>query len=417
MRDHQQVPSVVQQFSRIPANVTVGAVFARKKVTRPSVMPPLEEGVADNAAKLTGDEDFQLNTPEPPVRKLPARPKSCSRRADAATQCPRIQLAEYQDRLNQTFCENGPNGLAGYSRWVWLPSARQDGGTTIEVAHWSDEQNDLIVAEYFAMLDLIMSNQPFVKQDRKRLLDAKIQRGIGSIDFKLGNISAVASELGLPELPGFAPAPKAQKSIADALRRYLTAHPERFADGAFVPVADIQYSLAESPERREVLGHLLTLVEAPEKGAGRKARPPFVERLIQDFDPAARDQRNRVVGKAGEQMVFDYEIARLTAAGKPNLAGEVQWTSRDKGDGAGYDIRSFNLKGEERFIEVKSTKGSRTAPFYLSRNEREVSVEHAGKWRLHRVFDLSIRPKLFRLKPPLEKVATLEPEAWSVWLA
>lgn len=286
-----------------------------------------------------------------------------------------------------------------------------------KMGNWTEDQNDLIVAEYFAMLDLILSDTDFVKQDRKRALDAQIQRGIGSIDFKLGNISAVAPELGLPELPGFAAAPKAQKSIADALRRYLKAHPERFSEGAFIPTTGIQYAIADSAGRQGKQTPPLTLVEAPPPGTGRKVRPDHVERLIQEFDPAARDQRNRITGAAGEQMVFEFEIARLTAGGKPDLAADVEWTSRDKGDGAGYDIRSFNLHGEERLIEVKATKGSRTAPFYLSRNEREVSIQEAGKWRLHRVFDLSIEPRLFRLKPPLEKVATLEPEAWSVWMS
>lgn len=198
---------------------------------------------------------------------------------------------------------------------------------------------------------------------------------------------------------------------------YLKAHPERFSEGALIPTASIQYGIADSAGRRDKQVPPLTLVGAPAPGAGRKIRPQHVERLIQEFDPAARDQRNRVTGVAGEQMVFEYEIARLTDGGKPDLAAEVEWTSRDKGDGAGYDIRSFSLGGEERFIEVKSTKGSRTAPFYLSRNEREVSIDKADKWRLHRVFDLSITPRLFRLKPPLEKVATLEPEAWSVWMS
>lgn len=286
-----------------------------------------------------------------------------------------------------------------------------------KMGNWTDDQNDLIVAEYFAMLDLIMSNANFSKQGRKLALDKLVHRGIGSIDFKLGNISAVASELGLPALPGFAPARKAQRSIADALRRYLKAHPERFSEGAFIPTSDIQYAMSDSAGRHEMRSRPLMLVQAPEPGTGRQSRPEHIERLIQEFDPAARDHRNRLIGAAGEQMVFEYEIARLAAGGKPDLADEVVWTSRDKGDGAGYDIRSFSLNGEERFIEVKSTKGSRTAPFYLSRNEREVSIEHAGKWRLHRLFDLSIQPKLFRLKPPLEKVATLEPEAWSVWMS
>ena len=67
---------------------------------------------------------------------------------------------------------------------------------------WTVDELDLIVAEYFAMLALIPTAERGMKARRKRELDEKIHRGIGSIDFKLGNLSAVACELGtsLPRL-------------------------------------------------------------------------------------------------------------------------------------------------------------------------------------------------------------------------
>ena len=40
-----------------------------------------------------------------------------------------------------------------------------------------------------------------------------------------------------------------------------------------------------------------------------------------------------------------------------------------KGDSAGYDIRSFNLDGSDRHIEVKSTAGPASNAFYISPNE------------------------------------------------
>lgn len=271
------------------------------------------------------------------------------------------------------------------------------------------------------MLEMIVANDPsLVKLHRERELDLKLNRGIKSIEWKLRNVSYVAGELGLPALPGYAEADRAQKSIADAIRRYVSAHPEVFELSARLSAARAPLDVRKRRRTKRIVVSTfagLELVEAPGMGVGRKPRSADVKRLIRDFDPAARDAQNRVIGDAGEERVLAYEIARLQQAGRSDLAREVQWTSRILGDGAGYDIRSFNLRDEERFIEVKSTSGAITAPFYLSRNERDVSERLASQWRLYRVFDLAIEPGLFTLKPPLEKVAKLEPEAWSVWLA
>lgn len=283
---------------------------------------------------------------------------------------------------------------------------------------WTDAENDLIVREYFDMLRLIVENdQSLVKIDRERELDKTIQRGIKSITWKLRNVSYIAGDLGLPPLPGYAPADGAQKSIADAIRRYVSSHPETFELATKIATANKKGPPRKGGRRkRAVISNLggLELVAAPGIGSGRK---PHVARLVRDFDPAKRDERSQIIGDAGEHRVLEYEKARLIKHGRADLARDVEWTSKVRGDGVGYDIRSFNLRDEERFIEVKSTSGAITSPFYLSRNEREVSEHLSKQWRLYRVFDLAIQPGLFTLKPPLEKVAKLEAESWSVWLA
>ena len=69
---------------------------------------------------------------------------------------------------------------------------------------------------------------------------------------------------------------------------------------------------------------------------------------------------------------------------------------RDVGDGAGYDIRSFDpATGQERLIEVKSTYGGETMPFFIPRNEDSLSLERPKQLRLYRVFDFAVRPRLF----------------------
>ncbi|RZJ43819.1 MAG: DUF3883 domain-containing protein, partial [Brevundimonas sp.] len=107
-----------------------------------------------------------------------------------------------------------------------------------------------------------------------------------------------------------------------------------------------------------------------------------------------------------------HERTRLIAADRPDLARKIEWTSQERGDGAGYDIRSFDPTGAERLIEVKATRGGPTTPFYLTRTEREVSQERPDHWRLYRLHDLSAAPGLFVLPPPLEAAVTLEAETW-----
>ena len=65
--------------------------------------------------------------------------------------------------------------------------------------------------------------------------------------------------------------------------------------------------------------------------------------------------------------------------------------------------------GEERFLEVKTTVGSQTAPFYLTRNELSFSNERPKEFRICRLYDFSKAPKMFELTPPLENLVRLEP--------
>ncbi|WP_182085960.1 DUF3883 domain-containing protein [Aureimonas sp. ME7] len=71
---------------------------------------------------------------------------------------------------------------------------------------------------------------------------------------------------------------------------------------------------------------------------------------MKKFDPALRDARNRALGRKGEERIFLDEKASLRAAGRADLPCAVRRVSEEDGDGAGYDIRSFDLAGRERLI-------------------------------------------------------------------
>lgn len=95
-----------------------------------------------------------------------------------------------------------------------------------------------------------------------------------------------------------------------------------------------------------------------------------------------------------------------------DLAQGVRWVAAEEGDGAGYDILSFDLSGAERLIEVKTTNGPARTPFFLSRNERALSEERPGDWLLYRVHLFATEPRIFTLAPPLESSVDLKPETW-----
>lgn len=118
---------------------------------------------------------------------------------------------------------------------------------------------------------------------------------------------------------------------------------------------------------------------------------------------------NQALGFAGEQHIFEFEQRKLFDAGRRDLAKKVRWVSQADGDGLGYDIRSYEENGNERWIEVKTTRGGNATPFYLTRNENEVAKERPDAFRLYRLYDFSKAPRLFTLKPPLEALLTLEP--------
>lgn len=264
--------------------------------------------------------------------------------------------------------------------------------------HWQAGELDLIVADYFAMLAADLSGQQYVKSRHSAALMAKIGRTHRSVEFKHQNISAVLDELGMPWIPGYKPKRNYQNAIFDAIDRYLTAHP------AVVEPALSLSTPPPLPAEIFVAPPTLTLATAP--------TPERLRRLVQKFDPVERDYRNRTLGKAGEALVVDLERRQLTEAGRPDLARNVRWIADEDGDGAGYDVLSFDFGGRSRLIEVKTTNGSARPPFFLTRNECELAAERPADWRIYRIHLFTRGPRIFTVAPPLESAVKLAPETW-----
>jgi hypothetical protein len=82
------------------------------------------------------------------------------------------------------------------------------------------------------------------------------------------------------------------------------------------------------------------------------------------------------------------------------------------GDGAGYDILSFEESGRERFIEVKTTKYGSETPFYVSQNELAVSKRETERYQVYRLFDFRQAPRLYTLPGAIEDSCALSPTTY-----
>jgi hypothetical protein len=262
---------------------------------------------------------------------------------------------------------------------------------------WSAIELDAIIADYFAMLGDELAQRAYVKSHHRVALMQMTGRSAASVEFKHRNISAVLQELGLPWIWGYKPAPNYQDALFQAVDRYLTGHREFVEDQ---PVA--------LPLVTAIPDDIFTTMPT----GTAQPRRASLERLIRKFDPVERDFRNRQLGRAGEEFVVGIERQRLIAQDRPDLAGKVRWVAMEDGDGAGYDIRSFDHQGGERLIEVKTTNGAAQTPFFMTRNELAVAQERADHWHLYRVHLFAQTPKIFTVRPPLEAALRLDPETW-----
>ena len=116
--------------------------------------------------------------------------------------------------------------------------------------------------------------------------------------------------------------------------------------------------------------------------------------LVGSFvDYIEQNKINKEIGDAGEEFVYEYEKECVK---KYNLSDskQVKWVSKEEGDGLGYDILSFDSKGEEIYIEVKTTVGNEKSSFYITSNELLKSEQEKERYVLYRVYNFDIKKKL-----------------------
>ena len=265
---------------------------------------------------------------------------------------------------------------------------------------WSRAENEVVVAEYVAMLEQELAGQSYVKTEANGRVRALTGRSRGSVEFKFQNVSGVLIDMHAPWVEGYKPAKNYQASLAEAVERHLSRHPE-------VMELMRQSIIRDAAKRIDVAWNVITppaeLAFPAARGVARPMHTDFV----------ALEAANRSLGASGEVLILERERRRLAEAGRGDLAGKVEHVSVTQGDGLGYDIASFRPDGAPRLIEVKTTRRGAAWPMLVSRNEVAVSKDMADQYVLARVFSFA-EPKvgLFELPGAIEDTCLLEPETW-----
>jgi hypothetical protein len=279
---------------------------------------------------------------------------------------------------------------------------------------WNWLEVEATVQDYFSMLSKELNGETYNKSEHRRALITKVNRcnskprSEGAVEFKHQNISAVLIEMGQPYIAGYKPAFNYQGQLQQVVLAHLAAHQAQLdnllltAEVSLKPVDYQRHTInwqqvldEEAPER------IPQIAEAPRQYLARKTN--FTQ----------REHNNRKLGEQGEAFVIEFERQRLIHANRPDLAAEVEWSSKEKGDGLGYDVRSFQWQNkqpieEEHYIEVKTTNSGKYQPFYISANELAYSKEYANRYSLYRVYDFNKQSRLFQLSGAVDQHVYLQ---------
>ncbi len=306
--------------------------------------------------------------------------------------------------FGKQFPEQGPLTADSFSggETTVVPALTRLGFRIIRIGEdWSEEEVLATVEDYFDMLRAEAAGEPYHKSEHNQALRQLLNgRSKSSVELYHQNISAVLDALGLPYINGYKPRGNSQLLLRKSVHAYVLEHQQTV--GALVDALE-EVKLPGDKTYRAAL------VEPPAREVLVRTPASLRQRLPRKFDYAARDEANRKLGRAGEQWVIGYEQQRLTELGHPELFQRLDWVSDTQGDGAGFDILSFEEDAHERFIEVKTTNGGVGSSFLVSHNELEFSKEAGDQFHLYRVFQFRDGPRLFTLPGDLSQHVHLKP--------
>jgi hypothetical protein len=155
------------------------------------------------------------------------------------------------------------------------------------------------------------------------------------------------------------------------------------------------------------------LVLSGPKPPARTGQPKIEKRTIEAFEKGRLPKKRRKIspeeflkikrtmeenGRLGEEHVLKAERTRLKRAKRLDLAAKISWVSQES-VAEGYDILSFEVTGQERFIEVKATSG-RQNTFEMSDNEWQKACELGEQYYICRVVNVRDDPSHTHIRNP-----------------
>lgn len=129
-------------------------------------------------------------------------------------------------------------------------------------------------------------------------------------------------------------------------------------------------------------------------------------------------------GIINEKKILEQEIERLMKEEAQRQVRLMEKFFENKKENEGFDILSFELneKGEyvEKYIEVKSTKGSESTPIDITADEIDFAEKHIDKYYLYRIFNSDSENPQYKIisgKDLLDKVTyNFIPTTYKIYL-
>ena len=157
-----------------------------------------------------------------------------------------------------------------------------------------------------------------------------------------------------------------------------------------------------------------SLTESAEKPKARKAPSSSVRSGSVKIDYETKQRRNADIGLRGEKLVMLYELERLEKLNSTLEPKHISLTD----DSKGYDIVSYDESGNEFYIEVKTTIGSIQSPFFVTKNEVDVSQQKGSSYVVYRLFNFNVEKnsaEFYKIDGPLTNSFQLVPQTFKAY--
>lgn len=124
-------------------------------------------------------------------------------------------------------------------------------------------------------------------------------------------------------------------------------------------------------------------------------------RTKEDINYSEQQAISKKNGDRGEELVLRNEIEKIKQWGLPDeILSKVRRVSLESDD-YGFDILSFDKDGNERYLEVKTTKSNgMNFSFILTKNEFEQAKKYGNKYSFVIVFDILNNPHIWYMGNP-----------------